>query len=46
MCQEMDVFDVVICLVLALRLLIWLPRVDTFHNAEFPASEDYHWTYP
>lgn len=33
MSQEVDVFDVVVCLVLSLSLLLRLSRVDALENA-------------
>jgi len=36
-CQEVDVLDVVVRLVLPLGLLVGLPGVDALHNAQFPA---------
>ncbi len=37
--QEENVFEVIVCLVLALGLLVGLTRMYAFHDAQLPAYE-------
>ena len=39
MCQEVDVLDMVVCLLSALSLAPGLPRVDAFQDTEPPAAK-------
>lgn len=40
MSEEDNVLDVVVCFVLALGLLVWLTRMNAFHNAQLPVKEE------